>query len=241
MLNQTIQLKVQERLNKLASSDYDNIECWQIVEAYNKAQVEWCRRQLVGSNILKQGDEQSERRIDDLNILLRTKSLTMSHFKLYDESQSLPFLATNDDYLAFKRIESYAITDCCVDKPRLMVIYLVEESNVVNYITDDLKKPSFDWGETIATIVGRKIRIYTGDDFQIKSANLMYYTQPRRIVIAGCANPYTGEVNPAADIIPEFKDDIVEVVIDEAVSILAGDLENFNQLTREKQAAEGNN
>ena len=37
MNNATIQLKVQQRLNKLASQDYDNIECWQIVEAFNKA------------------------------------------------------------------------------------------------------------------------------------------------------------------------------------------------------------
>jgi hypothetical protein len=39
MNNATIQLKIQQRLNKLASSDYDNIECWQIVEAFNKGQV----------------------------------------------------------------------------------------------------------------------------------------------------------------------------------------------------------
>ena len=35
MNNATIQLKIQQRLNKIASNDYDNIECWQIVEAFN--------------------------------------------------------------------------------------------------------------------------------------------------------------------------------------------------------------
>ncbi len=45
MNNATIQLKIQQRLNKLASNDFDNIECWQIVEAFNKGQVSWCRRQ----------------------------------------------------------------------------------------------------------------------------------------------------------------------------------------------------
>ena len=38
MLTSTILLKVQERLNKLASNDYDNIQNWQIVEAFNKGQ-----------------------------------------------------------------------------------------------------------------------------------------------------------------------------------------------------------
>ena len=52
ILNATIEIKVKERLNKLSSNDYDNLECWQIIEAFNKAQVEWCRRQLHGYNIL---------------------------------------------------------------------------------------------------------------------------------------------------------------------------------------------
>ena len=51
MNNNTIQIKIKERLNKLDSLDYDNIECWQIVEAFNKTQIEWCRRQLHGGNL----------------------------------------------------------------------------------------------------------------------------------------------------------------------------------------------
>ena len=71
MNNTTLQLKFRQRLNKIASNDYDNIECWQIVEAFNKAQVEWCRRQLHGNNIFKEGDEMSKRRIDDLKQEIR--------------------------------------------------------------------------------------------------------------------------------------------------------------------------
>ena len=50
MLNSTITIKMKQRINKLDSQDYDNIECWQVVEAFNKAQVEWSRRQLHGIN-----------------------------------------------------------------------------------------------------------------------------------------------------------------------------------------------
>ena len=39
MENQAILLKVKQRLNKLASDDYDNIETWQILEAFNKGVV----------------------------------------------------------------------------------------------------------------------------------------------------------------------------------------------------------
>ena len=76
MNNNTLQIKLKQRLNKLDSQDYDNIECWQFVEAFNKAQLEWCRRNLHGNNLYKEGDELSKRRIDDLQPLLIELSLT---------------------------------------------------------------------------------------------------------------------------------------------------------------------
>lgn len=236
MLNQTIFLKVKERLNKLDSQDFDNIQCWQLTEAYNKAQLDWCRRQLVGTNIRQEADEQSERRIDDLNILLKTMKLTWTTQKLYEESQNLP---SPEDYLAYKRPEIYATSECCSD-PRLMIIYLVEEANVINYLTDDNKKPSFEWGETFATLVGRKLRIYTNGEFKVSSGLLMYYKQPRRIQVKGCSDPYTGQLS-TTEVIPDFKDDVVEVIIDDAAALLAGDIESMFQVQREKASAEANN
>ena len=53
-------------------------------------------------------------------------------------------------------------------------------------------------------------------------------------------NPYTGTVS-ALDIPCEFKDDIVELLLDDTAAIIAGDIENFNQMQREQQAAERNN
>ncbi len=239
MLNQTLFLKLKERLNKLDSQDFDSIEGWQAMELFNKAQISWCRRQLVGTNILKQGDEESERRIDDLEILLSTRNLTMNHMKLYDESNLMPPNFFVDVYLAFKRLQVYAKQECCPD-PRLMVIYLAEEANVINYLTDENKKPSFEWGETIGTIVGRRFRIYTNDEFTVSSAQLMYYRQPRRIQIAGSVDPYTG-LPVITDVTCEFKDDIVETLIDDSAAIAAGDIENWSQSQRLKQESEQNN
>ena len=68
-VNTTI-LKIKQRLNKLDSSDYDNLQCWQIREAVNKAQLEWIRRQIHGVNLVKEGDEETRMRVDDLQPLL---------------------------------------------------------------------------------------------------------------------------------------------------------------------------
>ena len=245
MNNTTLQLKFRQRLNKIASDDYDNIECWQIIEAFNKAQVEWCRRQLHGNNMYKEGDEMSKRRIDDLQILLREINLTFINQPDYIQSTLFP-----DDYLEYKRITVEAITECCpkvtekthlgvMERGRDMTVYLAEEANVDLIMRDPLKRPDFEWGETYCTIQGNTIRIYKRD-FDIINPVLTYYRQPRNIQLEGCTDPYTLVVSQA-DVESEFKDDIVELIIDEAVSIIAGDINDVNQYVRGSASAEKNN
>ena len=141
MNNTTLQLKIKERLNKLASNDYDNFQCWQIVEAFNKGQIQWVRRQLIGMNAEKQGDEQSTRKIDDLQNLLKEIPIQLFQRNLYMESPLLPA-----DYLQFKRINASGKKDCCENLADLSVIYIAEEQNIPNLLQDYLKKPSFEWG-----------------------------------------------------------------------------------------------
>ena len=234
MLNSTILLKVKQRLNKLDSRDYDNLQDWQIVEAFIKGQVDWCRRNLHGLNIVKEGDEQSTRRIDDLQILLTRLSLNLTKKYVYYESDPLPV-----DYLQWKRISANGKNECC-EKAEPIMLYLAEEANVNILLRDKYKQPSFDWRESFVTMSGNKIQIYTNNQFEVADAELLYYRQPRRIEIAGIRDPYTGLI-PAVDVPSEFKDDLVELFIDEAAKIMAGDIESLNQVQRETQATEGNN
>jgi hypothetical protein len=213
MLNSTITIK---RLNKLDSNDYDNIECWQVVEAFNKAQVEWTRRQLHGINAVREGDEQSTRRKDDLQVLLSTQGLTLVNNEYYYSGQ-IP-----EEYLQWKRVDVFAKKDCCDN--RRMTVYLAEEGNLNQLLRDVNKRPDFNWAETFATLKGDNVNIYTNSDFQIN----------------GCVDPYTN-IASTAEVLCEFKDDIIEVIIDEAVAILAGDIESSNQYTRGTEGAERNN
>ena len=129
--------------------------------------------------------------------------------------------------------------DCCPD-PRRLMVYLTEEANVDLHLTDKNKMPSYEWGETFVTLVGNTVRIYTDEKFLISSASLMYYRMPVFIEIIGCVNPYTGLVS-ANDINPEFKDDIVELLIDDTIGIIAGDIESSQQYQRAQQEVEKNN
>ena len=237
MNNTTIQLKIKERLNKLSSSDYDNIEGWQFIEAFNKGMTDWCRRNLLGTNMTRTGDEASKRRIDDLQILLTdTQPLPAVNRETYVEVGSgLPL-----DYFEWKRIEAYAKNDCCKD-PRPLVIYLAEEANVPQLLRDYNKKPSFEWAETFATIKNNLVRIYTNGEFTVENnVILTYYRQPARIQIAGVQDPYTLQT-PLVDVECEFKDDLAEIFCDEAAKIIAGDIENLTQMQRISSSIEQNN
>jgi len=232
----TVQLKLKQRLNKLDSQDYDNIEPWQMIEAFNKAQLEWCRRNLHGNNMYKEGDELSKKRIDDLQILLTELPLTGIQTETYFQSNNFP---GPDNYLEYKRVSADAIDECCPE-PRSMTVYLAEEANVNIILRDSLKNPSFEWGETFCTLIDGEVRIYRNTNFDVVNPLFTYYRTPLRIEIAGVIDPYTG-VAATIDVDPEFKDDVVELFIDEAAAIIAGDIANFGQMQREQQAAERSN
>lgn len=236
MNNTTLQLKIKERLNKLSSSDYDNIEGWQFIEAFNKGMTDWCRRNLQGTNQSRQGDEASKRRIDDLQILLTDSPVTpVTTRETYVEvGTGLP-----SDYFEWKRIQAFAKNECCKD-PRPLVIYLAEEANVPQLLRDYNKKPSFGWAETFATIKNNVVRIYTNGEFTVEGVTLTYYRQPQRIQIAGVTDPYTLQV-PLVDVECEFKDDLAEIFCDEAAKIIAGDIENLTQIQRISSSIEQNN
>jgi hypothetical protein len=142
------------------------------------------------------------------------------------------------DYLQWKRVDVFAKKDCCEN--RRMTVYFAEEGNVNLLLRDKQKQPNFEWAETFATLKGNHVNIYTNKDFEINQTNLIYYRQPVKIQIQGCVDPYTG-VTSLVNVDCEFKDDVVEVIIDEAVSILAGDIESGNQFSRGTETAERNN
>ena len=124
MNNTTLQVKVKQRLNKIDSQDYDNIQSWEIAEAFNKAQIEWVRRQLAGTNMRQEGDEMSKRRIDDLEILLKRERLfgvDVNYNGTFGYFESSNFGVIYDpelggDYLEFKKIECGG-KQCFADQP----------------------------------------------------------------------------------------------------------------------------
>lgn len=214
-----IPYKIKQRLNKKDSSDYENLHCHQIVEAYNKAQLEWSRRQLHGTNTHTEGAESTITSVDDLQILLTPVALKGYNRDYYFITTEIP-----ENYLRYNLLRVWGNKKNCTNQR--MKSSLREEANSEDLLRDKNSRPDFNWRDTFHTLVGNKFKVYTDGQFTIPKVELTYYRKPKEIRIIGCdylGTPSSSNVNP------EFKDDIVEIIIDEAASILAGDMESVNQ------------
>lgn len=201
-----VSAKIDLRLNKGASGDYDNLWSYQKEEAFNKAVTAWVRRQKRGKNITQEGDEESEARVDDLQPLLKRETLTTKNKGEYNQTQALP-----PDYLYYKRLTPLVNKANCSELT--IKSHLREEANV-----DDLRSlPSFEFEETFHTLIGNKANIYHFKDFSIGNVILTYYRKPKVYSFKKLTT------------IVEFKDDVCELIVDEAVKIISSDIESFNQ------------
>ena len=231
MNNNLLQIKIKQRLNKLASLDYDNLECWQIAEAFNKAQLEWMRRQMYGINVRKEGTEQTSGIVDDLQRLMKHEQIIMIDKDIY-YTGDIP-----EDYLHYVRTDVFGEKECC--PRRRMTIYEVEEANISIILNDKNRQPSFEWAETVSTLINNKVRVYTNGEFKIPECYLVYYRKPKEIQFTGCIDPRTGNAF-TADQECEFNDDVAEVIADNTAMILAGDIESVTQYQRQQQNVQSN-
>lgn len=216
--------KIELRLNKLASNDYQNLETWKKEEAINKAVENWLRRQIKGKNMLEDGDEETTSRVDDLSVLLKRDPLTPEKKDLYSE------VAIPDDYHRFKRLTPIVTKGSC-DSINIKSS-LVEEANVDELLLDYSSQPSAEFEETFHTKIGNKFSVYHNNDFEIKKVILTYYKKPAYIHLID---------QDKAKLEWEFSNDVCEEIIDEAVKILAGDTENTLQYELADKRIENNN
>lgn len=218
MNNQTLLIKVKERINKRSSFDYDSFEDWQILESFNKIQLEFSRRSI------KRGED-SRQNIEDINFLLTPLPLAGKVFPQFFQSINLP-----ENFLGYKRLSVEGVTEHC-PKSRSFVVYLAEEANVDELYRDPEKCPNFEWAETFITFIDNRIRIHTDGKFTVKNPILTYYRKPKPLTIIGVRDASTGEISTVEQTC-EFKEDLLEVLIDECALLLAGDIESGNQVSR---------
>jgi hypothetical protein len=204
-----------------------------IAEAFNKAMDAWVSRQLQGINQTKSTAEGSIRSIDKLQVILKESLLVATDNGIYYEAP-IP-----SDYVEWSRISAEAQRENCCPARKLK-IFLAEEADIDLALLDKNRQPSYEWGETFATVINNTFRIYTNKCFEIVNPTITYYRKPVHIQIAGCTNPDTG-LPVLVDVECEFSNTVTETIIDEGAAILADDMDNYNKMQVLNQNAEHSN
>jgi len=218
MIIQDVILKIEQRLNKKATSDYDNVPVFEQIEAYNKATINVVLRLHGLNNMYKHGVESTRKRVEDLKFLINKDPLKLRVTRKdgYYLTENMPA-----DYLLYIRSYSIAKNEQCPGKQ--ITNYLGEESNINTLLGNDNTNPNFEWGETVITLVDHNIKVYTENKFDIVNVYLTYLRYPRKVDIQGYIKP---DGSNSTNIDPDLPDYIVEMCIDEAVRIISGDIEN---------------
>lgn len=220
-----IYYKITTGLNKLDSNDYQNIEKWVIQQEYHKARLNLIREQINGVNVKKEGKEASIFKITDLQILLKSDVLSGENKKIYFESELLP-----KDFLYYSRLTpTIEGTDC--DTPFQIQSIPIEDSNVDEYLNDDLKAPSLKFEQCFHTFNSNKIKVYHNNEFKVKECSLNYYRKPLVIQFEGVVQS-NGSLGKQTE--EEFKDDLVELFVEKTIANISSNIENINR----KQIAE---
>ena len=191
---------VQERLNRLSSNKGNNIPKHSFVSAFNSVQLAWVedRAKLAERNIV---------RTDEIQQLLKETSFNSPVLKTNWYEVDLPA-----DYFHYKR--STSIAECELRN------ILVKEGDINSLLRNDNWKPSVEWGETLCTLVGNKLRVYI-DNFTINSVYLLYYRLPLNINMDDGNNDVNGI--PTTDVDPEFNGSSLIEILNMTSELLAAD------------------
>lgn len=229
--------QVRYKVNKVDSKDSDNIPDVKILTAYNEARLNWLRRNLVGQNLQKIGDDGSKRRMDDFNAIL-SKPMPI---KIFEKDGYYITEKLFDDYFAFKRLNLKASSSCCKD-PMPMIAYLCGEGDVPIFLKSSYKSPNYEWGHTICTLVDGRLYIYTDNKFKIdhEDIQLMYFKFPPTVKKEGVLDLESGDISTTT-VNCVFKKDLVNLFIAETAALLSGEVEQFNQNQINQNQVEQNN
>ncbi len=203
-------IKIKNGLNKLDSKDYQNVDLHKIEEATNTARLRFVRRRIDAK-------EMNVKLVDDLQVLLKNQRVAGSNKKGYFQSHKLP-----SDYFDHSRVTAICTKGNC--SGIRIPSDLVEDSNVDVLLGDYNSQPSFDFEQTFHVIAGNKIKQYHNDDFAIKEIDLSYFKTPQYITFPG-THQFDGEIGK--DITWEFKEDVCDLIIEEAIMILSANIKDY--------------
>lgn len=210
MKAETVYQKLLEKTSKNVTNGSNSLDRGRAVYLFNEEQnkfVEWSLQKRNNFDV------------EDVQILLDSTFLKVKETTNEYTTFSLP-----SDYFSFANISIKASNSQCKDIPLLPV--QLKPENTEEVLFDEGWKPSIKYRETMYTIQGNSVKVYT-DGFDISKLKLSYYKYPIQLDLEG----YITEMNTSSvNVDPEFDDKIVDRIISMCTTSFDINNENLNKV-----------
>lgn len=221
--------KIDQKLNKLASNEHQQIQLEDKILALNEAQIKLIKQKVDGA-YTGLGLDSFRKRYEDLQILIENYDVSPLPLKKADDKLNQWYASLEDlapKYLFY--IDSYIVADKDRCKNRRIWINrgLTKHGDLQFILENSNLKPSFEYQESFITISDNNVLTYTDGTFTPSKIYISYLRYPKYINKAGYTN-LEGEITEDQNC--ELPDYLENELVDLAVMDLAGYTENVSAL-----------
>lgn len=206
--------KFKLKYDKLDTKQQFNLSIPQILLFLNEAQRRIVNRKYDKNNIYKLGFQEKQKRIRELQKLLRPTE-TLSATKIDDFTYTSDLNSLSYPLLFVTRSQSIANREGCEDG-RVLNNIEVLDNDLNNILKDPHNKPSYNWEETPVGYRDDKIYVYSDGTFTITDVKVDGIREPKEMDKTGYLH-FDGIASINQD--PELPDYVVDEIINESVFI----------------------
>lgn len=176
MTIQEMHIEFRLKNNKLDSSRYFSFETNEIDMILNIAQEKFISMRYTGLNYAKTGFEETQKRIDDINVLINQfvyKITNNTYFSDIFNTYKVPIqelLNNNDEYLHNVSLGARYVSPECEDRFKIVPISLIQHDDINTMHLDPHLQPSFKY--PIYTQLGKMYEIYFGKEIDYTKNNV---------------------------------------------------------------------
>ncbi len=222
-LKQSFKVKIdQTDSNHTRQYEDEEINLW-----LNEGQLRFIKTRFEGSNPKGESFEQTQKRIEDLRLVLLRKSITpvLADISVHEYSIDLPgdyFLRTNSNTISTCGTLETPITTTPSTRAENVVIF---HNDFEKALKDSFKKPRFN--KHLILFEGNKVYIYANTGFFPSKFTIIYIKKPKEIDVVGGVSSELAEL-------------VHNEIVNEAVSMALENVQspryqsNLNELTKEE-------
>jgi hypothetical protein len=211
--------KIDQKLNKLSTNEYQQIQLEDKILALNEAQIKLVKQKLDGpATPSTLGLDAFRKRYEDLQKLIENYEdhpldLVPSNPQLNQWTADLTGITPS--YMFY--MDAYVVADKgrCTDRTIWINRELVKHGDIPVIINNTHYRPSFEYQETFSNINTNQIMVYSDGTFTPKKLYLSYLRYPRYIDKVGYVHfDGTDSVDSPCELAAYLEDELVDLTVE---------------------------